>query len=380
MPKPEHSRCRAALIAGFAALLLGPALLWVPLRPLMDTQNHENRTLASLPDADTPLKEWPAAIEEWLGDHAPFRNEFLTLRAGAGRLLGSLDSTDVLLGRDGWLFLKDVGDSSSLSDYQGLTAYTPEEQAALAAGLTELQKTLAARGIRLAVLFAPAKEGVYAEKLPASIPAVHRPTRVQALTAYLQAETAVPVLFPLEALRQAAAGQQVYYKYDTHWNDAGAWLAAQQLLVALDRPSRSGWPAVTADPARTAPADLANMCGSWAFCGDDVYFAVDAPRAAADGDINAELLHYAGAGEGTLLLVRDSFGAALAPHLAQGFAQTLAVHGNRLSQETLDAGLPAPPDAVVIETAERFSNDLFGRVRFLQQWAQTLPPAPGPGG
>ena len=373
MQKQEHSRCQAALIAGFAALLLGPALLWVPLRPLMDTQNHENRTLAAMPGAGTPLRAWPAAFEDWLGDHAPFRNEFLTLKAGADRLLGALDSTDVLLGAGGWLFLKDVGDSSSISDYQGLTAYTPEEQAGLAAALTELQQMLAARGTQLAVLLAPAKEGVCSDKMPAAVPVVNRPTRVQALAAYLQAETTVPVVFPLEELRQAAARQQVYYKYDTHWNDAGAWLAAQQVLAALDRPSQSEWPAIVPRPDRAAPTDLANMCGSWRWCTDDVYYEADVPRAAADGDMNAELLHYTGAGTGTLLLVRDSMGAALAPHLAQGFAAALVLHGNVLTMDTLAAQQPAAPDVLVLEVSERYSDNLLRHVRFLQEWAQTLP-------
>lgn len=373
--RPKGDPCRAGLIAGFALLLVGPALLWGLLRPWMDTANHENRTLAAFPASGTPLAEWPAAFEAWLGDHAPFRNASLTLKAGADRLLGTLDSSDVLLGKDGWLFLKDVGDSQSISDYQGLTAYTGAEQADLAQSLEALQSTLAGHGIRLAVLFAPAKEGVYSGKMPTSIPAVSRPTRVGALVDLLRADTDVPVVFPLEELRAAAGQRQVYYKYDTHWNDAGAWLAAQQVLAALGRPAASGWPDVAVRADTAAPTDLANMCGSWAFCTDDAYYEVAAPRAAGSGDINAELLTYRGAGEGTLLLLRDSFGAALAPHLAQAFADAVVVHGNALTLENLAATLPAVPDTVVIEVAERFSGDVFGRVRFLQVWAEGLPAA-----
>lgn len=375
MPEPRRlAAARAGLAAGFAALLLAPGLLWLPLRGCMDTQNHENRTRAALPDAGTPLEQWPAAFEDWLGDNAPFRNELLTLKARADRLVGTVDSSDVLLGRDGWLFLKDVGDSSSLSDYQGLTAYSEEEKASLAAQLTALQQTLAERGCRLLVLLAPAKEGVYSDKMPAAIPAVSRPTRVQDLAAYLQANTAVPVVFPQEALRQAAARQQVYYKYDTHWNDIGAWLAAQQVLAALDRPSRSEWPAVSVCDGRAAPTDLANMCGNWSCCTDDVYYEAAVPRAVADGDMNAERLHYTGSGAGTLLLVRDSMGAALAPHLAQSFAAALVLHGNALTRENL-AELPAAPQVLVLEVTERYSDNLFGQACFLQEWAKELPAA-----
>lgn len=70
-----------ALIVGFAALLAGPNLLWPILRGSCDTVNHENRTLASFPDAETSLTQWPTAFEAWLSDNAPFRNEMLILKA-----------------------------------------------------------------------------------------------------------------------------------------------------------------------------------------------------------------------------------------------------------------------------------------------------------
>ena len=219
----ERKGARRLLVGGFAALLAGPCLLWPLARTVCDTTNYENRTLAAFPSLADGVDGWPAAFEEWLGDHAPFRNQFLTLKSGADRLVGTLDSTNVLLGKEGWLFLKDVSDSKSLSDYQGLTAYTAGEMQAMADSLTALNDALAAKGSRLLLLFAPAKEGVYSRYMPDSVPVVSRPTRVGALANTLT-ETGVPVLFPLEELEDAALERQVYYKYDTHWNEAGAWL------------------------------------------------------------------------------------------------------------------------------------------------------------
>ena len=66
--------CPRALIAGFALLLVGPGLLWPLARRLCDTTNYENRTLAAFPTLEAGVDGWPAAFEEWLGDHAPFRN------------------------------------------------------------------------------------------------------------------------------------------------------------------------------------------------------------------------------------------------------------------------------------------------------------------
>lgn len=372
----KNRKIQMGLVAGFAALLVGPGLLWLGLKPLCDTTNYENRTLAAFPTAETGLTQWPAQFEDWLEDHAPFRNGFLTLKAGADRLVGSLDSSNVLLGKEGWLFLQDVADSRSISDYQGLTAYTPEEMAALADKVQRLADALAQRGSRLALLFAPAKEGVYRQFMPDIIPVVARPTRVQALTDYLQQNTDVPVLFPLEALQTAGQTTQVYYKYDTHWNDVGAWLAAQQLLEALDLPYADSLPAVKVNGEKTAPTDLANMCGSWAFCKDDRYYEVDAPAArCTEGTSETELTRYEGSGSEDLLLVRDSFGAALGSRLAEGFDKTLVLHGNLLTVENLTAQQPTLPEVVVVEVGERFSDNLSGRLDTLLIWLDETDPA-----
>ena len=366
----ERKGARRLLAGGFAALLAGPCLLWPLARTVCDTTNHENRTLAPFPSLADGVDGWPAAFEEWLGDHAPFRNQFLTIKSGADRLVGTLDSANVLLGKEGWLFLKDVSDSKSLSDYQGLTAYTAGETQAMAGSLAALSDALAAKGSRLVLLFAPAKEGVYSRYMPGSVPVVSRPTRVEALAEAL-AETGVPVLFPLEELADAAQKRQVYYKYDTHWNEAGAWLAAQLTLEALGRPYDAAWPEMAPDPDKAPLTDLANMCGSWAFCTDDVYWALEAEAAECTlWEAGGEIARYAGEGEGSLLLARDSFGEALAPWLAQGFAGTTVLHGNQMQVETLLEWQPEVPDVVVLEVAERFADNLSGRLEVLRQWAE----------
>ena len=361
------------LLLGFLALLLLPWPLWAVFHGAVDTANYENRTLAEFPK-NVSVEEWPSDFEDWLGDHAPFRNQLMTLNAGVNNLFGTLDSTDVLRGKDGWLFLKDVSDSTSISDYQGLTAPTGEELSTATAALDALQAALAARGSQLVVLYAPAKEGVYAANMPATVPAVNRPTRVQALVSALRADTTVPVVFPQEALTQAAAAQQVYYKYDTHWNEAGAWLAAQQVLEALGLPHGTALPAAGADPAQAAPHDLANISASWKFCTDDVYYTLDAPRAALDdGSPNGEVQWYTGSGDAPMLLVRDSFGAALAPFLAEPFGRSLVIHGNSLTVENLQTRQEEFPKAVVLEVAERFYYTLPTRAATLLEWLDTHP-------
>ena len=145
-----------------------------------------------------------------LGDHAAFRNQFMTLNAAFNyRLFGTVQSSEVLLGREEWLFYKNVSDSRSLDDYQGLNPYSPAQLDQIAADLSALQQLLAQRGVQLVLLVAPNKEGVYSEYMPAGVPQVGA-TKAQLLVQHLQENTSVPVVFPQAELGEAAGQVQVY--------------------------------------------------------------------------------------------------------------------------------------------------------------------------
>lgn len=360
-------------------MLFLPGPLWLLLRGRLDTENHENRSLAAFPAGEAAVspQQWPSAFDAWLDDHAPFRNQFMSLNARVNWALGTLDSSDVLLGKRHWLFLHDVSDSQSLSDYQGLTEYTPEELAACRDEVNALQETLSARGSRLAILIAPAKEGVYRQYMPDSVPVVRQPSKTQTLAQWLQSETDAALIWPQQALCDAAQEQQVYYRYDTHWNEAGAYLAASRLLALLGKDTVPfEQTRIAPDSSAAAPTDLANMSGVWSLCTDGVYYTVDAPRAVcvSDGG-DLALSVWRGQGGGSVFLLRDSFGTALAPFLMAGFAEGTSLHGSAGPQELLAAQLQTMdslPDVVVIEVAERFSYNLRGQAQLLREWAERV--------
>lgn len=374
-PQKKDTRAKYAarlFIVTFMALLLLPGPLWLLLHDHVDNQNYENRTLAAFPK-DVDAEQWPAAFEAWLGDHAPFRNQWMSLNTRLNWALNSLDSSDVLRGKQNWLFLKDVSDSKSLSDYQGLTSYTAQEQAQFAQSLAQLEAALKEKGSRLAVVFAPAKEGVASRYMPDSIPVIAHPTRVDALVNYLRQQGFL-VIWPKDALRTMDPVQQTYYKYDTHWNQAGAFLAADQLLNALEMP-HTGWDRATIrpDPQQTPPTDLANVCAAWNLCTDDIYYTVDAPKAVLQEASPAEpILHYKGTGQETMLMIRDSFGEAMAPYAAAAFGDTLVLHGNALGQGALAQQMTQIPDVVVLEVGERMSDGLLAYAQRVLQWVQTF--------
>lgn len=366
----RSSRKRARILTVlFVAMLLLPGPLWLLLSPWMDTVVHENRTLAAFPDETTGIEEWPGAFEDWLNDHAPFRNEFMSLNGRLNWTVGTLDSSDVLLGKEHWLFLKDVSDSKSISDYQGLTAYTEEELADFCTTLQTLRDRLAEQGSSLVVVLAPAKEGVYSRYMPDSIPVVSRPTRVQTLAQRLS-EAGIPLVWPQQDLIDLSEEQQVYYKYDTHWNDVGAYLAVSQAQALLGRditPLKDC--AVTVSTDQIPVTDLANVSAVWSLCRDDVYYTVDAPRArqlscTPDG----YRTHWQGTGEESLLMLRDSFGEMMAPFLCAGYGESVVLHNAAATVDAIQEEVDGLPDVVVLEAAERYSDNLLGQAKLVLAW------------
>lgn len=372
--KDQASQKRGRILAVlFVMMLLLPAPLWLLLAPVMDNANHENRTLASFPTTDTSIEEWPAAFEDWLNEHAPFRNEFMSLNGRLNWTVGTLDSSDVLLGKDHWLFLKNVSDSKSISDYQGLTAYTEAELADFTDTLSTLQNRLAEYGTRLVVVIAPAKEGVYSQYMPDSIPVVSRPTRVQALAGELIG-AGVPLVWPQQTLIDLSAERQVYYKYDTHWNEVGAYQAVTQAEALLGHnltPLEDC--EVTVSREQKALTDLANVSAVWTLCQDDLYYSVDAPRAeqiscTPDG----YRMHWQGTGEESLLMLRDSFGEMMAPFLCAGYDQSVVLHTAAVTVDVINEEMDGLPDVIVLEAAERYSDNLLGQGKLLLAWLDEL--------
>ncbi len=87
------------------------------------------------------------------------------------------------------------------------------------------------RGITLVVLLIPDKEQVYREYLPATAASETSPTLPSCLLALEEGLRGrdVPVVNMLPVFRQrASAGELLYWRDDTHWNDAAIGLAARR--------------------------------------------------------------------------------------------------------------------------------------------------------
>jgi len=238
-------------IALLIALVLSPFAVFKIFERQIDTNNYENRTLADFPvpghtvntgtifETEVTIDSFPGLFDSWFNDHLPFRNQLLSLNGMFDyKILKSSASESVIVGKDGWLFYKgaQVNEEDPVADYLGTNLFTEGELAQIANNMLVTRDLLAERGCDFVLFFCPNKERVYSSMMPDAYgePAEHN--RLEQLTNYLRSHTDLTVVNAMEDIEQFRGQhpeQQLYYKYDTHWNDIGAYAGTKSLNEAL---------------------------------------------------------------------------------------------------------------------------------------------------
>jgi len=166
---------------------------------------------------------WKDSFSRW--------NSLLSMKLTGDRYL---QSSQVLMGKEGWVFYKVENDGSPIEDYRGTNHYLDVELEEIADNLTKQRDYLAGLGIRMVVELNPNKETVYAEYMPDSIYRMTEVSRQDLLVEYLKANTDLEIVYTKEEIIAAKEVMPVYYKYDTHWNLGGAYIGVQNLLRQLN--------------------------------------------------------------------------------------------------------------------------------------------------
>lgn len=248
----------------FMGVLLLPSLLWLGIRifspRLYQDLDYDlgEKTAVEFP-REFHMTDYTRQLEAYYNDNAPFRSTLISwqqklsgtlegiyadhLQGRLTRLLYGQDSSDflapqvvgnnVLLGRQNWLFF--AGDDS-ISSYRGTNLMEQEQMAACLDLMVQLQELCDEKGIQLQFLILPNKEQVYPEYMPSYV-IEDTYKRVDRFVDYVREHSNVSILYPLEELRQAKAQWQIYHQYDTHWNQAGAYVGTQALYRALGLPT-----------------------------------------------------------------------------------------------------------------------------------------------
>jgi len=326
------------LFAAAALLLLALPVLLAPWG--LDMRSYRSDTLTA------SFAEDPAGF---LADRLALRNAAITLRSRLLGLIGESGSEQVIRGREGFLYFQ-----PTIADHQGTAPLTAEERSALAAKLAALRDELASQGRGLIVLIAPDKCAVYPEYMPAHIlPAGE--DGLQRLNADLR-DAGLTVLDAQALLTARKQEGLMYFRGDSHWNARGARLVYQELMRltgTADAPSYDDAP-LLADTA----GDLLLLCQPGtpptepdaAPQIERVYRASPPMRTVDDARIRTT----SPTTDLSLLVIRDSFGRALFPYLANT--------AGRMTFSRSDTDVPsqaasAHADWVIIEIVQRNLRD-----------------------
>lgn len=257
---------------------------------------------------------------------------------------------EVLHGKKGRLFLG----KSPFFDAEGLVSGISPFLNAWRFRIESLAAALGRRGHPLFLFIAPEAHSVYSEDLPEN---VARPeiSVGQRLVDSLRDTPNVYPVFPLQVLREAKGGVDVYPRNDTHWSAYGAYLAYRELCNALSsrRP-------VEPIPARDVRYEFKFRFGNLGSVAEPE-MRIETPIAVlpqigslvtSERSYLRNYYHYAVCPykQGSLLAAHDSFLTEIGPFAHGTFGETHSYGAD--TQIYFDLVDRVQPDWVVLERAE----------------------------
>lgn len=283
-------------------------------------------------------------------------------------------SSQVMAGKDHWLFLAQDGPRNILEDARSSDPLPEASVDVLVRELERRREWLEKRGIRYLVVVAPNKNTVYPENLPEYL-RPHKPEgHLQQLVNYARAYTKLDIVDVTPGILEEKKTNQVFYITDSHWNAHGAFAAYRQIVGAL----KKDFPAIvplersqfSVEQYNWLPGDLANMMGLAEHLKEDriMYFNKEWFKARGlsyDGPTDPhyfEYPQYSVTGNPKLpnaIVFHDSFWWELLPFLAESFDKGLYVWllpQTNTEFRFFDTALieREKPDVVIDEFTERY--------------------------
>lgn len=336
---------------GILALILSLSfVLFNIFSKQLSMDNHENRFLTRFPAVlqSRTVPEFISNMNDFMIDSAPFRYKCVKLvNEWEYRIFGTTDSSQVILGKEGWMFLKDGPNSGTpLANYQGLLTYSQEEISLFCEGLEQRKNFYEKFGTELTVVIAPCKPAVYGEYIPDCYPVVNSMNRTDVLAQAVADGTNVILSYEKERMRGLKDTVQLYFPRDTHWNHAGALVALDRILVQLGLSTESDFENYDFTEGEPQEMDLPNLCGLYDL------FPLCTDRVALDYEYEKD--------PRSVLVVGDSYSQYFVPYLEKRFASVQWEDVRSCSMDEIV--MATQPDIVILEANERYIDAMFRQI------------------
>lgn len=299
-----------------------------------------------------------------------YRDNISAKKAETSYLPQDIRNGNTIIGRRNWLF---YNGNNSVGYYQGTNILSDNEMAEYVAVMTQLQALCDKKGIQLQFMLMPNKEIVYGEYMP-SYEVVNSYRRNQVLTDYIRKNSNVNIIYPYEEMLVAKQYWQLYYKHDTHWNEAGAFIGAQALYRALGM-STTNLLNIPVYEYNREVGDLISLGGlDSSGYRTDTGYTIDYPSeyrvVSSVGDRHGSgTLHTKSNNVNgkKLVMIGDSFRLSMIPYLEVDFSECTITHRDKIiSDNDRDPNVVNAvknADVLVISAVERYDASLIDTAR-----------------
>lgn len=291
---------------------------------------------------------------------------------------GSADSSDKLpyfparemngtiFGRDDWMF---CNYDNSIAYYCGSNLMSEQQMKDKLSLMQKLQNICDSRGVQLQFMIAPNKEQVYSEYMP-TYTIENSYKRVPEFIDYVKRNSSVKIIYPIDELRAAKSTMSTYYKYDTHWNHYGSFIATQALYKDM------GLDYVSPDSVNYSEGSciwgLVITAGlSWKDYERDYDHIPDYKPEIELFNTDGEIDHIhteksavyrtdsTASNQSRFVMVGDSFRLYMMPYLERDFQHVSIAHRDNIHDIEADI---RQADILVVECVERLDDSLNGTI------------------
>ncbi|MBO4697769.1 MAG: hypothetical protein J5643_10935 [Lachnospiraceae bacterium] len=346
-------------------------LCLVPLATIpfsKDTSAAEKRTLSAFPKAvneGKPNLSFFTEFDAWFSDHMGGRSYLVEAQTMMKEyVFRESAESSVILGSNGWLFYE-----KTAQDFSKVATLTERNTRNIAVTLRMMQDYCTERDVDFVFTVAPNKNTLYPDNMPAWYVVTSGKSNLDMLTADLDR-------FGVNYadLRAAFAREQkvLYQARDSHWTYEGGMLA-YRVIVNKMKKQHNLYDGVTFTERADWDADLANMLYPNAPDNDvqaypDLEYSFEV-KGFFGGDEDLVIETTGGAGEGSLLMFRDSFGNTTWRYFADAFADADFERAVPYRLNTIDR---VDIDTVVLEIVERNIGNLAEKAPMMEAPKRTV--------
>ena len=348
----KNNKFKNVMFVLYLFIALGICSLPAVMMPFTDTEKtSENRELSTMPKFRTEdgkiNLDFFYQFETYFSDHYSFREKLVTLNGSImGGIFNTSPNNDVIIGKGDWLFYNYTIDdytATHLMSYRGINN--------ICRNLELMAEYCENYGADFVFVPAPNKNSIYPEFMPERYYVTDADKNLHRVYSKL-AETSVKCCDLEGALLKSKGDKLLYHQTDTHWNNYGANIGREAMLNTL---GKSFEHMDFTNTSYTWKGDLYKMLFPSGTkldlqfdYADDLFTYNYVGRVRNMDDLTIKTV--CDNAEGSLLMYRDSFGAANIPFMAESFA---SAEFSRIVPYKTESIASGEIDTVILEIVER---------------------------